>query len=1303
MTQVNISQKNFSGGEISPDLEGRSDLQVYSKGLSTSLNVMCTNKGDLIPRPGTEYVSLTSNIDTLANRSPKKARLIAFKVSEDLSYMLEFTDKRLRIFKDGKVLEGVTDSIRLPQAAAPVRSDSLANMGNVLTAPEAGFLFLRPNKTTLDAGDGPFYFEFDQIVYDGRATANVPTVGVTSSINLQTKDTAAQGKGSSTEFDSSHTVTSSNRFWIHSVERNVIAPSTERGSYVASQICDIVYITDEYENVGIEGAQLNVTATSNMTDFTWVFENKSITYTSGTSTVSSSSDLDYFVTPYSESDLDDIQFAYYGDTMYFAHRDYRPTKLIRTGETNFKYNNFYFNGGPWRESSTYGESWQGLAKFADPSALHPIPSHPAEGQRFPLATQGEVQWDGTGGSTGKNINENGIDTHIFLHENSPSIKTSLTGYDADDSWTGRAVRIRFNIGQGGGRTNLVQGTFGDLDTMQKAVTGVSSTSINNEEAPFDAFTSFDTSTFLWAEGIVQEQRHIAPSDLSIAAKTNTDRVFTSGSPGLLYVGSNSFLAPGDIVELNVISGGGTLPTHSGVDKSATEPNALKPNQFYVHSVYDDTQVYLCDSYAKVNVSSQQFSGDYTSTDESAGTITVVLRKHTNPTRQLRIKINKPFAFTNLITNSDNEVWVWLKASSQTKIGHLFEDPLNDGTGGWPGAICIFDNRLFFASNSENPSMMAASVKGDFENFTPDDGGSNSVNTVNDPDTDVHWGPGSNQNPRTFPTDSFTYSLQEGTSGKILWMKNMPQGLAVATANGIYMSSKPQRNETYGPGNWKMDLISEEGANSTYPEYIDGKLYYINARGDKLLSLKYSVEADAFKPTVESIISEHLFKDGIVDMAFARSPIQVLWLVSRNGDLISGVILDSEEQKAFFNHRIAGPAYLARPRSKVNSIAVIPSVNKDFDQLWLSVERNVSTTVETADTADTAGPYNTLECLTQYSPYLSDTKDFVGLDLSITTASERRRTNDTSDKIVDLDIAGNTSPFAGELKIETESNHGIVDGGNGLITGLTGGLSYLNYGNFHTALNASENNLFYTVPRTDPSQSENWSGDATTRQFGSKHPWNKDGFLLNRTASVNLIGNSTIGTNPADIGITGNFYLQFNGAFFERGLKYAEVKSISGEYSDGVVTTDSILATSGVTTLTGASNTYSFSSNQGFSYVLGYKPEIYFSTLPPVLNNQLGDMDLNYTFLTSATLQIKDSHQIRVRHYGDSVADEIDLVDDIPAVTSRTQDAVRREGRYKVELDQREENETSKLTFYPEAGYPFLIQKINLRGERGTRP
>ena len=130
------------------------------------------------------------------------------------------------------------------------------------------------------------------------------------------------------------------------------------------------------------------------------------------------------------------------------------------------------------------------------------------------------------------------------------------------------------------------------------------------------------------------------------------------------------------------------------------------------------------------------------------------------------------------------------------------------------------------------------------------------------------------------------------------MKALPQGLVVATNNAIYMSEKPKRNETYGPTNWKMKIISEEGANRVKPVYIDGKLYYINARGDKLLSLSYSLEADTHKPAVESILSEHLFQYGIKEIAFARSPIQVLWLISNSGDLISGVILDSKNKKLF---------------------------------------------------------------------------------------------------------------------------------------------------------------------------------------------------------------------------------------------------------------------------------------------------------------------------------------------------------------------------------------------------------------------
>ena len=92
MTQINIEQKTFSGGEISPDLESRSDLEKYRTSLSDSQNVLCTNKGDLIPRPGTEYVDMTAGVTSTG--APNKSRLIPFKFSEKESYLIEFTEKK---------------------------------------------------------------------------------------------------------------------------------------------------------------------------------------------------------------------------------------------------------------------------------------------------------------------------------------------------------------------------------------------------------------------------------------------------------------------------------------------------------------------------------------------------------------------------------------------------------------------------------------------------------------------------------------------------------------------------------------------------------------------------------------------------------------------------------------------------------------------------------------------------------------------------------------------------------------------------------------------------------------------------------------------------------------------------------------------------------------------------------------------------------------------------------------------------------------------------------------------------------
>jgi len=56
MTQVTRVQQKFGSGELDPVLHERYDVEQYDSSIGDSLNVMCTNKGELISRPGTEVV-----------------------------------------------------------------------------------------------------------------------------------------------------------------------------------------------------------------------------------------------------------------------------------------------------------------------------------------------------------------------------------------------------------------------------------------------------------------------------------------------------------------------------------------------------------------------------------------------------------------------------------------------------------------------------------------------------------------------------------------------------------------------------------------------------------------------------------------------------------------------------------------------------------------------------------------------------------------------------------------------------------------------------------------------------------------------------------------------------------------------------------------------------------------------------------------------------------------------------------------------------------------------------------------------
>ena len=100
MARVAVQLTNFTGGELSPRLDGRNDLAKYSSGCSTLENLVVYPHGSAARRPGTNFVAEVKD-------STKKTRLIPFEFSTTQTYMLEFGDQYIRFYKDnGQILSG---------------------------------------------------------------------------------------------------------------------------------------------------------------------------------------------------------------------------------------------------------------------------------------------------------------------------------------------------------------------------------------------------------------------------------------------------------------------------------------------------------------------------------------------------------------------------------------------------------------------------------------------------------------------------------------------------------------------------------------------------------------------------------------------------------------------------------------------------------------------------------------------------------------------------------------------------------------------------------------------------------------------------------------------------------------------------------------------------------------------------------------------------------------------------------------------------------------------------------------------
>lgn len=89
-----ITQRSFTGGELSPSLYARNDLSKYEYGLKTLKNGFVRTEGCVSNRAGLELICEVKD-------SSKKTRIIPFAFNTEQTYIIELGDQYARYIKNG--------------------------------------------------------------------------------------------------------------------------------------------------------------------------------------------------------------------------------------------------------------------------------------------------------------------------------------------------------------------------------------------------------------------------------------------------------------------------------------------------------------------------------------------------------------------------------------------------------------------------------------------------------------------------------------------------------------------------------------------------------------------------------------------------------------------------------------------------------------------------------------------------------------------------------------------------------------------------------------------------------------------------------------------------------------------------------------------------------------------------------------------------------------------------------------------------------------------------------------------------
>ena len=221
--------------------------------------------------------------------------------------------------------------------------------------------------------------------------------------------------------------------------------------------------------------------------------------------------------------------------------------------------------------------------------------------------------------------------------------------------------------------------------------------------------------------------------------------------------------------------------------------------------------------------------------------------------------------------------------------------------GYPASIAFHERRLWLARTNKEPQKTWGSKIFVYEDFALD--------TQAD-------------------DDGLNLALASSQSNQIQWLAPGGKSLIPGTYGGAFVVNSGS-TDTTTPSNARADEEVGYGAESIQAKRMGNYLYYVQRFAKKLREMFYFYDLDTYKAVDRTILSPHIFGDGVTDMAVQRDPESILWLTRTDGTLVTMTRETDQEVTSWARHTTNGT---------YTSVAIIPSQASSYDEAWVIVER-----------------------------------------------------------------------------------------------------------------------------------------------------------------------------------------------------------------------------------------------------------------------------------------------------------------------------------------------------------------------------